>query len=177
MLKGINVGGRRIVRMDELKAVYISLGMKNVRTYIQSGNVLFESDSLKTEGLKSTIERSLEDKFGFRVSVIIRTADEMENIIVQCPFDNIDMKNDGSKIAVIFLSSVSDQNVLLELKNYIKPGEKLIPGSREIYLSCPEGFGKTKLTNQPVEQRLKVTATSRNWRSVNKMYELLNNKF
>jgi uncharacterized protein (DUF1697 family) len=173
ILRGINVSGQKKIKMADLKALFEAHGFEDVTTYIQSGNVFFETRKvLNTEDLKKTIEKSIEEKYAFRVPVDIRTHQELELIIKNCPYEEAMSEENGTKILVTFLQcipSIQKQELLLE---YVRPPEKLTFQGSEVYLYCPNGYGTSKLTNTFLEKKLDVSATTRNWKSVKKLYAL-----
>jgi len=170
LLRGINVGGQKSIRMPDLVKVFESLGFKDVRTYVQSGNVIFEYDSV-TSMITSKIEMKLNQTYGFNVNVIIRTKDELEKIISNNPFlkkPQIEI----DKLHVTFLSDLPDKQTASDLDIKKEANEQFIIIGKEVYLYCPNGYGKTKLNNQIFEKKLKTIATTRNWRTTNKLLEL-----
>lgn len=171
ILRGINVSGQKKILMADLKVLYEELNLKNITTYIQSGNVVFESKV--ANDLNKKIERKLFEKYTYNVSVIIKTADEMQFVVANNPFlkeKHIEL----DKLHVSFLSDHPAKEWLDKVKtlNYL-PDQFVIIG-KEIYLYCPNGYGRTKLTNNFFENKLKVKATTRNWKTVNELYVLLN---
>lgn len=173
LLRGINVSGQKKVKMADLKALYEALGYSDVFTYIQSGNVVFEHGSDDSITVKKDIEQAIEKNYGFSVHVDVRVRDEFKNIYAALPFDNVDLEQDGTKILVTFLSENPENQNIEVLNAFVKPPEELIFGNRALYLHCPNGYGKTKLSNAFIEKKLAVTATTRNLKSVLKLCELL----
>lgn len=174
ILRGINVSGQKKIKMQDLRSLFESLGMQNVRTYIQSGNVIFESNIEDKKELKAEIETRIEKQYKFHVPVELRTRLEWKEIVDGCPFAPIDVKTQGTKVLITFLSDEPTAGRLIEIKTYVHPPEQLIVKGREIYLNCPNGYGKTKLSNTFLERKLGVVATTRNWKSVVLLHELLN---
>lgn len=172
MLRGINVSGQKKIKMADLKALYENLGFANVITYIQSGNVIFESGDSDMAHLISRIEKTIEEKYGFHVPVDIRTNREMEKIINYCPYEEAGVEKNGSKVLVTFLLSVPSATRIDDIKKYVVHPERLTIYGREVYLYCPNGYGKSKLSNTFLESKFDVRATTRNWKSVQKLYEL-----
>ena len=169
ILRGINVSGQKKILMADLKALYEHLKFRDVKTYIQSGNVIFKSN----ENLPDTVfARRIEDeifkKYTFQVSVIIRTEDEMRKIIAENPFLK-EKSKDRQKMHVTFLSEVPlKENVeSIESINFLP--DRFIIHEKEIYLYVPNGYGETKISNNFFEKKLKVKATTRNWKTVNKL--------
>ena len=168
LLRGINVSGHNKISMQELKKLYESLGFQNVRTYIQSGNVLFESSSANALALASMIEQKIKTFFGFNVHVFIKTPSELQAIIKNNPFT----KEDVTKLHVTFLSDRFASPLKDELDCVKDKTEKCLISENRVYLFCPNGYGKTKLTNTFFERKYKLSATTRNWKTVTTLLEL-----
>ena len=171
LLRGINVSGQKKIIMKDLKALYESLGFENVVTYIQSGNVIFES-KLDEDVLMEKIESAIIKEYGFDVPVQVRRASEFENIIEACPFAELDLVEEGTRVMVTFLASLPSSEYVEKLMTYVKEPECLVFMDRVVYLHCPHGYGKTKFSNVFIENKLKVKATTRNWKSVCKLWDI-----
>jgi uncharacterized protein (DUF1697 family) len=169
LLRGINVSGHKKIKMPELKAMFETLSFTNVRTYIQSGNVVFESNS--AEDLESKISAKIQEQFGFEVSVICRTSEEMEQVIARNPFATM-VGFEPEKLYVTFLQQAPSEEKLEALSALSFGSEKYSVSGQEIYVYCFNGYGNTKLDNALFERKLKVIASSRNWRTVNKLIEM-----
>ena len=172
ILRGINVSGQKKIKMADLKVLYEESGFEGVTTYIQSGNVIFDSEDNDKSNLKSIIEKAIKEKYKFHVPVDIRTSQELKGILENCPYDEAMIEENATKVLVTFLLSIPSKAKIVELSEYVKPPEKLTVRGCEVYLYCPNGYGKSKLTNTFLESKLGVSATTRNWRSVRKLYEL-----
>ncbi|MDH3975803.1 MAG: DUF1697 domain-containing protein [Deltaproteobacteria bacterium] len=172
LLRSINVSGQKKIKMADLRALYDGLGYEKVITYIQSGNVIFDSSEKKTGGIKSAIESAIEVEYGFHVPVHIGRVEEYEEIINRCPFEEASLEENGSKILISFLSSVPEESKIIELMKYAKLPERLIVNGSVVFLYCPNGYGRSKLSNSFLESKLSVEATTRNWKTVRKLYEL-----
>lgn len=171
LLRGINVGGNRKIRMAELQALYESLGFTSVRTLLQSGNVIFDSASADTDQVATTIETGIQHQFGFEVRVIIRTADDWQSVVTHHPFSAEQLAEPG-KILVTFLHQAPDDAALAALRT-AQPGPEIIHShARELYIFYPDGMGRSKLDNSLIERRLGCAATGRNWNTVNKILAL-----
>ncbi len=172
LLRGINVSGQKKIKMTELKELYESLNFTNVTTYIQSGNVVFCSTGKDAKKIQKLIERKIQEVYNFHVPTLILTENKIKKIISNMHFDlsNIDL----SKLAVTFLDSTPDKALLKNLDKFKGDGEEFILLGDVIYLYCPNGFGRTKLTNNLFENKLKVRATSRNWKTTNKLFRMIN---
>lgn len=173
LLRGINVSGQKKIKMAELKTLYEAHGFHSVVTYIQSGNVIFESEARQgRESIRKSIESFIQEKYGFQVPVDIRTNKELENIRRNVPYPEADKEENGTKILVTFLQTVPLPEKRKLLCNYVSAAEKLTVVGSEVYLYCPNGYGGSKLNNSFLEKKLGVSATTRNWKSVKKLCEL-----
>jgi uncharacterized protein (DUF1697 family) len=172
LLRGVNVGGN-ILKMERLRGVWSELGFKNVRTYVQSGNVVFNAAG-SPANLSRAIEKKLAGETRLPVAVIVRTAMEMGKIIAGNPF--LKVKGEGIdrlKLHVTFLGAVAPKDADDRL-NAVKAGlEQFYCVDREVYLYLPNGYGRAKLTNNVVEKALSVKATTRNWNTVSKLHEMV----
>ncbi|HPF47723.1 MAG TPA: DUF1697 domain-containing protein, partial [Emcibacteraceae bacterium] len=166
ILRGINVSGQKSIKMTDLKTLYESKGAQNVTTYIQSGNVIFNHTLKDPDQIKNQIEQAIETQYNFSVHVDVRNALEFCKVLEELPFKEFDPEQDGTKILITFLDQNPDKALKEKLLDYVKEPEKLIFGNRAIYLHCPNGYGKTKLSNLFIENKLKTKATTRNLKSV-----------
>jgi uncharacterized protein (DUF1697 family) len=158
LLRGINVGGSGILPMKDLVGLCSSLGFREVRTYIQSGNVILESNLLEEE-VRSHLEEALAARMGKPIGVMVRTPAEMRSILSKNPFPD----QEPAKVAVTFLNAPPAKNLM---KAIVAPGgEQVRPGKREIYVYYPDGMGRSKL-KLPLEGAL---ATIRNINTVAKL--------
>ena len=171
MLRGINVTGHNMINMADLKKLYESVRLNNARTYVQSGNVLFESNLKDDSKISGMIESQIKKAFGFEVSVFIRSADDFKRIIDTNLFLN--KKNiDTSKLYVSFWRGSPPADLLNTIEVPAGITDEFIIGEGEIFLYCPGGYGNTKLSNNFFERKLKIPATTRNWNTVNALYSL-----
>jgi uncharacterized protein (DUF1697 family) len=172
LFRGINVGGHQTIRMDELKDLHESLGLKDVVTYIQSGNVVFTSDDADQAQLPRQIEDGFAQKFGFQVKVIVRTSAELRDIIANNPFQNQPMK-ESKWVVVLFLATRPDGTAQEDLqKAYVGPEELRIIG-QELYVYYPNGIGRSKLSHTFIEKKLKTTGTGRNWNTILQLQKMI----
>lgn len=170
-LKGINVSGHRIIKMAELKAMFEAMGYKNVRTYIQSGNVVFETPTSKNESLVKIIEPALEKELGYNVTVVVRTTDEIKKIISDFPFTKV--KNyETFKTDVAFLSSEPDKSAAKELEAHNSKDEMFKVAGCNVYSIRTLGFPDALIGKDIIEKTLKVKATVRNWNTINKILDI-----
>ncbi|HKW19852.1 MAG TPA: DUF1697 domain-containing protein [Ktedonobacterales bacterium] len=164
LLRGINVGGHRLIKMADLKAMFVAQGFGGAQTYIQSGNVVFRADEAE-EPLRERIERQIAATFGFPVVVALRTHNELARIITACPFAP-DALAEGERLYVALLAETpTPTGIERMLASKIEPDEFRVVG-REVYLLYRQNMRATQLTNNLLESRLGVPATSRNWRTV-----------
>lgn len=163
LFRGINVGGNHVIPMKDLRALHESLGLENVGSVIQSGNVVFDSDRKPAE-LEQSISDAVADRFGFRVPVLVRTADEIRKALAACPFEPSD-ETKPNWIAFVFLRQGQGR----ELDAYDGP-EQIRPGKRLAYVYYTEGMGRSKLN---LERYLKTDWTVRNRNVVAKIAALL----
>ncbi len=170
MLRGINLGNKTM-RMADLKSLYESLGFGNIRTYVQSGNVVFESSETDSEKLESLIEKQIEKSFGFQVPTLVRDADYFKRVIDNNPFFT-KRHEDPARLHVTFLYKIPGQSDMAQLATPKDETDEFSLGEKEIYLFCPNGYGRTKLSNTFFEKKLKIPATTRNWNTVNALFNL-----
>lgn len=172
LFRGINVGGRQMVRMADLKALHEALGFRNIVTYIQSGNVVFTSDDTDAARISSQIEDAFAQKFGFRSSVVVRTAEQLDEIIKNNSFRDQPEK-EPKWVLVLFLVAHPASTALEDLRQaYSGPEEFHIIG-QEMYIYYAESIGRSKLTNTLLEKKLQTSGTGRNWNTVLKLREMM----
>jgi len=170
-LKGINVAGHRLIKMTELKAVFEKMGFKNVRTYIQSGNVVFEATKTKNESLVKKIQKDLNKSLGYEVSVIVRTPEEIKQIISDYPFAKI-KDHDKFKVNVAFLSALPAAEAIKELHSLNSKLEMFHVSGNNVYVIYNMNFNEALAGKNILEKKLKVKATVRNWNTVNKILNI-----
>jgi uncharacterized protein (DUF1697 family) len=171
MLRGVNLAGKRKVKMEALRALYESIGLRDARTLLQSGNVLFKSGRKDLGALTGLIEGAIERKFGFHSDVVLRTSAELRDVIARNPFGNR-AGVEASKLLISFLVSepaAEARENVLRIK--AEPEELRIDG-REVYIYFPNGMGRPKLSMALVERTLKTSWTGRNWNTVRKLLEM-----
>jgi len=172
MLRGINVGGQKRVSMQALKEMYSSLGYTEVQTYVQSGNVIFSANA-NGSSVKEEIEREIKRAFGFDVLVFLRNRSELAVLVKNSPFK----QKDETKLHVTFLSEKPRKIPVDDLNSAKSGAEDFTISGQEIYLFCPNGYGVTRLSNTFFEKKLKVSATTRNWRTVNTLLAILSHEY
>jgi len=171
MLRGINLGNHKKVSMPDLKTLYDTLHFKNIETYIQSGNVVFEWENADIKELEKTIAKSILEYYQFEVPVVIRTLETMQKLIAGNAF--LQRKGlDEKQLHVTFLSEKPTAANLGKVNTFHYEPDEFFIIEDHIYILCPNGYGRTKLNNNFFESKLKVTATTRNWQTVNKLLEI-----
>ena len=171
MLRGINVGAHHRIKMQELCAVYESLKLENVRTYVQSGNVIFWANQKNIGALTTKIQSAIDRAFGFRPGVVIRNTQEMRQAIAANPFGKR-VQTEPAKVLVTFLFSQPSAEATAALLNLKAHREELHLKGRELFIYFPDGAGKSKLPWSSLDKMLQTTGTARNWNSVLKMLEI-----
>jgi uncharacterized protein (DUF1697 family) len=171
MLRGINVGGRKKIRMPELKDLYESLNFANVVTYVQSGNVIFDCAEGDAAQIARLIEAEIARAFGYAVKVFMRDKDRFEQITEGNPFTS-ERNEDPAKLHVTFLSGLPSERALGDLVVPADIADEFVVFDKEVYLFCPNGYGRTKLSNSFFERKLSLLTTTRNWKTVNALYGL-----
>ena len=172
LIRGINVSGHNMIKMADLKALYESLGFKSVTTYIQSGNVIFQTEEDSASSLEVSIERAIDKRFGFPVSIIVRKPAELARVIKANPFHGTD-KIDESRLYVTFLKTKPAPALVKAVQAAAaRSADQYSISGSEVYLHCPNGYGKTLLSNTFFEKQLKLMATTRNWKTVNTLYAM-----
>jgi uncharacterized protein (DUF1697 family) len=172
LLRGINVGGKNMLPMKELAAMFAKAGCADVTTYIQSGNVVFCSEDKVVAGLGGVIAKQVEARFGLRVPVVLRTAAEIDAVIRGNPF----LKAGASEetLHVSFLAERPGKDLVAGLDAGRSTPDAFAVVGREIYMQLVNGVSGTKLTNAYFDSKLKTVSTMRNWRTVLKLAEMLN---
>lgn len=171
MLRGINVGAHKRIKMDRLRTSFEALGFEQVRTYIQSGNVIFKTSKLSAPALSKRIEERILQDFGFGVSVVVRTADEMAKAVKNNPF----LKERGldlERLHVMFLSDALPSAALNKLAELTAAPDRSCCVGAEIYLHLPKGTAESSLMKSPLDRLLSVVTTTRNWRTVNTLHQM-----
>ena len=172
MLRGINVSGQKMIKMTELKELYESLRLASVATYIQSGNVVFQSGNNDPLSICTSIEKTIEKSFGFSVTVILRRPVGFRKVINKCPFLG-SARTDESRLYVTFLKSRPAPSLIKAMgQGTAKNADRYAIAGSEIYLHCPNGYGKTLFSNTFFERQLKLTATTRNWKTVQTLFAM-----
>jgi uncharacterized protein (DUF1697 family) len=170
LLRGVNVGGRAKVGMEDLRSLFTSLGYTDVVSYVQSGNVVFKSSTKDVSKLTKAIEQKIRSGLDMDVTVLIRSAADMRKIQAANPL--IDRSDDPTKLHVTFLQADPKPEKVGELPKVSDGKDELVAVGREIFLFCPDGYSNSKLNNAFIEKRLGIRATTRNWRTIAKLVEM-----
>lgn len=170
LMRGINVGGKNKLPMQELAAIFEEAGCVSVRTYIQSGNVVFEADQELVDELAEDVPRRIQGRFGLLVPVVLRTADALRRIVARNPFVGED--TDPKHLHVGFLAEAPGAEAVASLDPVRSNVDSFAVLDAEVYLHVPGGMGRTKLTTDWFDRRLGTVMTVRNWRTVNALVEM-----
>ena len=174
LLRGVNVGGHRKVKMDDLRALYESLGFEDVRTYINSGNVLFRTAARDLDRLRKRIEDAIESTCAFRPHVILRTPSDLKRVMARNPFAARPGMDPG-KLAIHFLADAPGPEVRSQVLAIECAPEELHIDGRELYIYFTNGMARPRLSLPLVEKTLRTSGTSRNWNTVRKLLEMAEN--
>jgi uncharacterized protein (DUF1697 family) len=173
ILRGINVSGQKKIKMADLRSHLENIGSQNVQTYIQSGNIVFQDQGADNRQLELKIRKMIEEEYEFDVPVMVLDPATLVKIIANNPFDNREFEDTG-KLYVTFLSEVPQEENVKKLQAIDAPGEHMVIAGKHIYFYYAIGYGKSKINNNFIESKLKVIATTRNWKTVNTLSEMAN---
>lgn len=171
LLRGINVGGNKRIKMEHLRASFQALGFEQVQTYIQSGNVVFKAGKLPPAKLSKKIEERILSDFGFPVPVVTRTGDEICESVANNPF----LKQRGidlTRLHVMFLSDTPSPAALKKLAELKTAPDQHLCLGKDIFLHLPNGAGESILMKAPLDRILAVVPTTRNWNTVNQLAQM-----
>ena len=172
LLRGINVGGHHLVKMEALRALYDSLGLTNPQTLLQSGNVVFSSSERSLPKLAARIEDACESAYGFRPAVILRTAAELREVVSATPFA-ARAGLEPARIAVAFFAAAPSAGAWEKALTVPCAPDEMHLGGRELYLYFPNGMGRPTLSLAKVERIFGMQGTVRNWNTVLKLVEMM----
>jgi uncharacterized protein (DUF1697 family) len=170
LLRGINLGGKHRLPMAELVEMFTAAGCTEVRTYIQSGNVVFQAGAALARKVPELVGRAIAEGYGFEVPMVTRTAAELERIIDNNPF--LERAAEPKALHVMFLRDRPSEAAVEALDPDRSPPDEFGVRGRHIYLRCPNGVARSKLTNQYFDSKLETVSTSRNWNTVLKLREM-----
>jgi uncharacterized protein (DUF1697 family) len=171
LLRGINVGGNKRMAMRDLRNALTTAGIEDPRTLLQSGNVVVNS-SADMAALVDIVETTIQSTFGFQSTVIVRTADEIRDLLADHPF-TAEQIEDGRFAHVGFCRDKPDRDGFEALQEAHEGSEELKLVGRELFVYYPDGSGRSKLTNSVIEKHLGTPTTSRNWNTVEKIGSML----
>jgi uncharacterized protein (DUF1697 family) len=169
ILRGINVSGKNIIKMNSLLEMYEGKGFKHVTTYIQSGNVIFQSEETNIAELEESISEEIAKRFKFNVPVLIREASDLKHVLAQNPFLE---KGDIDHLYITLLSRSPESHFLQSIQNITYLPDGFVIKDRAVFLKCPNGYGRTKLNNNFFENKLKVSATTRNLKTLTELVKI-----
>jgi uncharacterized protein (DUF1697 family) len=174
LLRGINLGKNKRIKMGDLRDALTAVGLENAQTLIQSGNVVVDSNADKA-ALVDIVETTIESTFGFRSTVIARTAAEFRSLLADHPFTSEQIE-DSRFVHVEFCRDKPDRDGFDALQEGHEGPEELKLVGRELYVYYPEGSGRSKLTNSVFEKHLGTPTTSRNWNTIEKIAAILDER-
>jgi uncharacterized protein (DUF1697 family) len=171
LLRGINVGGKNVIHMDDLKKLFQSFKFNGVKTYIQTGNVVFKSPKKDQAELALGIEAGVKKKFGYEVTVIVRSILDLAKIIETNPFHRRKLY-DGQRVYITYLASAPSLEAIKTLSQHVSENDECYPLNSEVYLLSKGGYATTLFSNAFIEKELGVIATTRNLETTKKLYEI-----
>lgn len=172
ILRGINVGGKRKLPMANLRDSVTKIGFTKVQTYIQSGNLLFTAEENDSSRLETLLEEHLLETYDYKIPVIVRTVEELKKAFAENPFA---LKTPIKQLHLTFLKESPKPEEVEILQTFPKAPEEFTIIDKNLFLKCTERYSDAKLTNAFIERKLKTTATTRNWKTITKLVELLEN--
>jgi len=171
LLRGINIGPHKRMKMEKLRASCEALGFKNIRTYIQSGNVVCQAGNLSSDGAAKKIESQIVKDFGFSADVIARTADEIKQVLEANPLLK-ERGLDSEKFHVVFLPEVPSSESIKKLESIVLAPDKVRHQGKEIYFYFPNGVSGSSIWKHNLDRVLGISGTMRNWRTVNTLHQM-----
>ncbi|HXW54273.1 MAG TPA: DUF1697 domain-containing protein [Candidatus Cybelea sp.] len=169
LLRGVNVG-QNTLRMERVREICVELRLRNARTYLQSGNVVFDAGGTAAKWAQA-LEKNLAGETRLPVTVIVRTQAEISSILAGNPF-LAEKGIDPKRLHVTFLEQSPEPGAVAALAGIKAGPDRFVWLGTEIYLHCPEGYGTSKLSNAAIERLLAVRATTRNWATVTKLHAM-----
>ena len=171
LLRGVNVGGKNKMLMKDLAQIFTQAACTDVRTFIQSGNVIFRAKPASLEKLPGLIANRIADRFGYTVPVVLRSLEELGGAIRNNPF--LKAGADDAPLHLYFLASLPAARSVAALDPARSLPDTFAVRGREVYVHLPNGMARTKLTNAYFDSKLGTTSTARNWRTVLKLFEMM----
>jgi uncharacterized protein (DUF1697 family) len=170
LLRGVNVGGNANLAMAELREAVAPLGLDNVRTLLQSGNLLFAGPARSSAKLERQLQAAVLERLGLRTEFFVRTGAEWAEVVANNPFPR-EAQSDPGRLIVFFSSAAPALPAVEALRAAVTGPEVIRAGSRHLYITYPNGMGRSKLTGAAIEKKLGTTGTARNWNTVRKLHE------
>jgi uncharacterized protein (DUF1697 family) len=175
-LRGVNMTGHNSIKMADLSNLFIKMGFSDAETYIQSGNVIFtDHGDILPSDFSKTIEKEILQKFNYIVPSMIRTSQELTDLLSVNPFLG-ERDFNPAKMAVMFLHEEPSASQLMKVADVDYPPDKFKIIGRDIFIFCPNGFGKTKLYTNFFEKKMGVTGTARNWKTITTILNIAEKK-
>jgi uncharacterized protein (DUF1697 family) len=171
LLRGINVGGHAMVSMAGLRAFLAELGFRDARTLLQSGNAVFSGGARTAAALETWLEKEASKRLGLRTPFLVRSVDEWADVVARNPFPD-EAQRDPGRLHVMFLKSPPSVPAVEALQAGVTGTEVVRAGARHLYITYPDGAGRSKLTGALIERKLATTGTARNWNTVLKLADL-----
>jgi uncharacterized protein (DUF1697 family) len=171
LLRGINVGGKNKILMTHLSEMFVKAGCKNVRTFIQSGNVIFDGSAKVRAQVPRLVAEQITETLGYKTPVVLRSLAELEDAASNNPF--LKPGFDLGLLHLVFLADLPEASKVASLDPNRSPGDEYVVRGREIYLRLPNGSADSKLTNAYFDSKLSTISTGRNWRTVTKLLEMM----
>ena len=169
LLRGINVGGKNKLPMADLRDIFAAAGCEAVKTYIQSGNAVFEASRDLAERVPAIVTEAIRRRFGYETAVVVRSGEELRQVAASSPFDT---SGDPRFLQVAFLGDTPDAEAVSRLDPQRSPPDAFAVRGRHVYLHYPAGVARSKLTNEYLAAQLQTASTMRNWRTVLRLLEL-----
>lgn len=174
LLRGINVGGNNLIKMQQLITLYEALHFKNVTSYIQSGNIIFVAPKSNTNFLATLISKQIQLEYGLDINIVVFNLNSYKKIIHHNPFLK-DNYTDIKKIYIAYFSNKPTLTGIHDIENIKHTNEVINITNNAAYIYYSEGYANTKLNNKVLENKLKVIATTRNWNTSLQILEIANN--
>ena len=171
-LRGINVGGRNKIKMADLRQLFASLGFRNPRTLLQSGNIIFAADDADLDAIRERIESGIKERYGFDVQAVLRGPQAFQATLDNHPFTQAQLER-GSHAMVAFLSGAADTDDVVALREN-NPGNEVIAAANDaLYIFYTDGVARSKLDTKRIERALDAQATARNWKTCMRIKKML----
>ncbi|MBO0321383.1 DUF1697 domain-containing protein [Muricauda sp. CAU 1633] len=169
LLRGINVSGQKKIKMADLRETLTKSGLENVQTYIQSGNIIFDSEIMDVSTLEHTIYKAIVQDFGFEVPTLVVSGNDIKEVLEANPFAK---KEEENKLYYVLLKQVPEKDLVAQFEELTFENEDFHVTEKCVYLMCQKGYGNAKLNNNLIERKLKVEATTRNQKTMQKLLEM-----